>query len=427
MAKNKQRQKWLKQIKSGIADHDYSETVVNQIVNDNQALIDAEYQKHTPASSVINALLNKAAENSKYVKTTAKASEKSNAESVKEEQATKVAKADQSDTKKQAEQSDDKSPTANKPAKTVSVPVNNKTPVAKGRNVAVKVIFGVLLGAVLGCGVTSWYLTHGTTDNSQVVMHVNNKPFTSNDLVKLTGDKDYSGQLLNAYKMDVMAKALNDKYGTKEFKPTVDKEISYIQKRSGGDMQLALQQYQVNSLPQLRQRLYFQLQMQKYVESKITTKDLQNAYKDYLPNQKFSYIGFADAKSAKNALAHFKKVGYKKFAKENKKGLYDVTLNSVDSGLRKGQFTKIGNLKVHDAGLAQTQSGQYLLLIKMQSAKKGSYDSVKDQLRTAAKQEKLSDPNLTKNFIKDFNIKSNSKTGDDIIKAMKSTKSNSNN
>ena len=65
--------------------------------------------------------------------------------------------------------------------------------------------------------------------------------------------------------------------------------------------------------------------------------------------------------------------------------------------------------------------------ISWQSAKKGSYDSVKDQLRTAAKQEKLSDPNLTKNFIKDFNIKSNSKTGDDIIKAMKSTKSNSNN
>lgn len=424
MAKNKQRQKWLKQIKSGIADHDYSETVVNQIVNDNQALIDAEYQKHTPASSVINALLNKAAENSKYVKATAKASEKSNAESAKEDQA---AKADQADTKKQAEQSDDKSPTATKSAKTVSVPVNNKTPATKGHNVAVKVIFGVLAGAILGFGAASWYATNGTTDNSQVVMHVNNKPFTSNDLVKLTGDKDYSGQLLNAYKMDVMAKALNDKYGTKEFKPTVDKEISYIQKRAGGDMQLALQQYQVNSLPQLRQRLYFQLQMQKYVESKITTKDLQNAYKDYLPNQKFSYIGFADAKSAKSALAHFKKVGYKKFAKENKKGLYDVTLNSVDSGLRKGQFTKIGNLKVHDAGLAQAQSGQYLLLIKMQSAKKGSYDSVKDQLRTAAKQEKLSDPNLTKNFIKDFNIKSNSKTGDDIIKAMKSTKSNSNN
>ena len=418
MAKNKQRKKWLQQIKSGLADHDYSENVVNQIVNDYQTFIDQEFQKHTPAADVINSLLNKAVENNKYVKSSEDKPVSTNKAA--------ISKSDSNNTEPKNKEAPKVVSTPPATTHATSSAINSKS-ANKGHSAVLKVLAGVLCGAVLGFGVASWYACNGNTDNSQVVMHVNDKAFTSNDMAKMTGTKDYSGQLLNAYKMNIMAKALNDKYGTEEFKPTVDKEISYIKKRAGGDMQLALQQYQVSSLPQLKQRLYFQLQMQKYVESKITTQDLKDAYKDYLPNQKFSYIGFTDAKTAQKALNRFKKVGYKKFAKENKKGLYDVTLNSVDNGLRKGQFTKIGNLKDHDAGIAQAQSGQYLLIIKLESAKKGSYDSVKNQLKTAAKQTKLSDPNLTNDFIKDFKIKSNSKIGDDIIKSMKSAKSNNNN
>lgn len=419
MAKNKKMKQWLEQVRKELRKHSLNNESINKIIKDQHALINKEYQKNTSASDMAEQLDKLLAHSPEHLHATPKPI---NAE-VEDEQAKKVDNASASVKSDKIENKVKQTSTTVSPRNTSTTSLGQSTHHGKQKFSVVTLLGGLLIGAVLGVGGAFLYSANGVTDTSQVVLKINNHNISSNELVKMANGQDYSGQLLNAYKMNIMAKALNDKYGTKEFKPTVDKQIEYIKKQAKGDITLAFQQYQVSSLPQLRQRLFFQLQLQKYINSTITDQDMKKAYQDYLPDQKFSYIGFADPKLAQSALKSLKKDGYRKFAKKNKKGLYEVTLNSANNGLRNGQFSKIGNLKVHDGGIAQAQSGQYLLLIKLQSAKKGSYDSVKSQLRTVVKQEKLADPNLSAKFIKDFKIESNSKVGDKIISAMKSSKS----
>lgn len=411
---------WLGQVRKELHKHGSSNESINKVIKDQHALINKEYQKKTSATDMAEQLNKLLVHSSEHLQATVEpmntGKENKHPEKIDNTSSTS-AKNNKIDNKA-------KQTSTTVPPKNVSATsLEQSTHHGKQKFSIVTLLGGVLIGAVLGIGGAFLYSANGVTDTSQVVLKINDHNISSNELVKMANGQDYSGQLLNAYKMNIMAKALTDKYGTKEFKPTVDKQIEYIKKQAKGDITLAFQQYQVSSLPQLRQRLFFQLQLQKYINSTITEQDLQKAYQDYLPDQKFSYIGFADPKLAQSALKSLKKDGYRKFAKKNKKGLYEVTLNSANNGLRNGQFSKIGNLKVHDGGIAQAQSGQYLLLIKLQSAKKGSYDSVKSQLRTVVKQEKLADPNLSAQFIKDFKIKSNSKVGDKIISAMKSSKS----
>lgn len=420
MAKNKKMKQWLEQVRKELRKHSLSNESINKIIKDQHALINKEYQKNTSATDMAEQLDKLLAHSSEHLHA---APEPINA-GTENEHVKKVDNASSTSVKSNKIENQVKQASITVPPKNASATsLGQSTHHGKQKFSIVTLLGGLLIGAVLGVGGAFLYSANGVTDTSQVVLKINNHNISSNELVKMANGQDYSGQLLNAYKMNVMAKALTDKYGTKEFKPTVDRQVEYIKKQAKGDISLAFQQYQVSSLPQLRQRLFFQLQLQKYINSTITDQDMKKAYQDYLPDQKFSYIGFADPKLAQSALKSLKKDGYRKFTKKNKKGLYEVTLNSANNGLRNGQFSKIGNLKVHDGGIAQAQSGQYLLLIKLQSAKKGSYDSVKSQLRTVVKQEKLADPNLSAKFIKDFKIESNSKVGDKIISAMKSSKS----
>lgn len=419
---------WLKEVREELRKRSINDQSINKIIKDQHALIKKEYQKNTSATDMADQLDKLLVHSSEYSQAT---TEPMNIGKENRHPEKIDTKAENKDTEKTGTSSPSAKNAKNEDETKQSSAISQDNPVSSQVQVAqhkkqkfsvVTLLGGVLIGALLGICGTAVYSNNGMTDTSQVVLKINGKDLTSNEMVKMTGSNDYSGQLLNAYKTNVMAKALNDKYGSKEFKPAIDREVEYVKKHSGGDMQLTLQQYQVKSFPQLRKRLLFQLQLQKYIDSKVTNKDLKDAYKEYLPDQKFTYIGYADPKLAQKELKNLNKVGYTKFAKEHKKQMYDVTLNSANNGLRDGQFAKIGNLKVHDGGLAQTQSGQYLLIIKLKSAKKGSFDSLKPQLKSVAKQKKLSDPNLATQLINDFHIKGNSKVGNDIVSAMKADK-----
>lgn len=274
--------------------------------------------------------------------------------------------------------------------------------------VSIAAILG--LGFGLAGGVASF---HGGSP----VLSVDGHTYRTNDVVKSLATNSTT---TSAYRSVIMKDALNDKYGSDSINKKVNTQFAELQSKYKGTKWkqfLAANNFQSDT--DVKNALRSNIEMQKYLNSKVSDDDVKQTYKDFIPMQGIAYKVCKSKADAQKQVDEYNKNatkdGYKDWSKKN--APQTMTMSSINNTFSKDEFKELAGGKQYEAHVLKVKGqDQYVMVVLTDKQAKGSYDEEKAQIRELLETKLTTNQaKFGKQFVKDLNIKGQDEFGKNVV------------
>lgn len=274
--------------------------------------------------------------------------------------------------------------------------------------VSIAAILG--LGFGLAGGIASF---HGGSP----VLNVDGHTYRTNDIVKSLANNSTA---TSAYRSIIMKDALNDKYGSDAINKKVNTQFAELQSKYKGTKWkqfLAANNFQSDT--DVKNALRSNIEMQKYLNSKVSNDDVKQTYKDFIPMQGIAYKVCKSKADAQKQVAKYNKNatkdGYKDWSKKN--APQTMTMSSINNTFSKDEFKELAGGKQYEAHVLKVKGqDQYVMVVLTDKKAKGSYDEEKAQIRELLETKLTTNQaKFGKQFVKDLNIKGRDEFGKNVV------------
>ena len=283
--------------------------------------------------------------------------------------------------------------------------------------VSIAAILG--LGFGLAGGVASF---HGGSP----VLNVDGHTYRTNDVVTSLANNSTA---TSAYRSIIMKDALNDKYGSDAINKKVNTQFAELQsKYKGAKWKQFLAANNFQSDVDVKNALRSNIEMQKYLNSKVSDDDVKQTYKDFIPMQGIDYLVCKSKSDAQKQVDEYNKNatkdGYKNWSKKN--APQTMTMSSINNTFSKDEFKELAGGKQYEAHVLKVKGqDQYVMVVLTNKKAKGSYDEEKAQIRELLETKLTTNQaKFGKEFVKDLNIKGKDSFGKNVVNSF-TTPSNS--
>lgn len=283
--------------------------------------------------------------------------------------------------------------------------------------VSIAAILG--LGFGLAGGVASF---HGGSP----VLNVDGHTYRTNDVVTSLANNSTA---TSAYRSIIMKDALNDKYGSDAINKKVNTQFAELQsKYKGAKWKQFLAANNFQSDVDVKNALRSNIEMQKYLNSKVSDDDVKQTYKDFIPMQGIAYKVCKSKSDAQKQVDEYNKNatkdGYKNWSKKN--APQTMTMSSINNTFSKDEFKELAGGKQYEAHVLKVKGqDQYVMVVLTNKKAKGSYDEEKAQIRELLETKLTTNQaKFGKEFVKDLNIKGKDSFGKNVVNSF-TTPSNS--
>lgn len=283
--------------------------------------------------------------------------------------------------------------------------------------VSIAAILG--LGFGLAGGVASF---HGGSP----VLSVDGHTYRTDDVVKSLATNSTT---TSAYRSVIMKDALNDKYGSDSINKKVNTQFAELQSKYKGTKWkqfLAANNFQSDA--DVKNALRSNLEMQKYLDSKVSDAEVKKTYKNFIPMQGIAYKVCKSKSDAQKQVDEYNKNatkdGYKDWKKKN--APQTMTMSSINNTFSKDEFKDLAEGKQYQAHVLKVLGqNQYVMVVLTDKTTKGSYDEEKSQIRQLLETKLTTNQaKFGKEFVKDLNIKGKDTFGKNVVNSF-TTPSNS--
>lgn len=274
--------------------------------------------------------------------------------------------------------------------------------------VSIAAILG--LGFGLAGGIASF---HGGSP----VLNVDGHTYRTNDVVKSLANNSTA---TSAYRSIIMKDALNDKYGSDAINKKVNTQFAELQSKYKGTKWkqfLAANNFQSDA--DVKNALRSNIEMQKYLNSKVSDDDVKQTYKDFIPMQGIAYKVCKSKADAQKQVDEYNKNatkdGYKDWSKKN--APQTMTMSSINNTFSKDEFKELASGKQYEAHVLKVKGqDQYVMVVLTDKKAKGSYDEEKAQIRELLETKLTTNQaKFGKQFVKDLNIKGQDEFGKNVV------------
>lgn len=274
----------------------------------------------------------------------------------------------------------------------------------------------VLIAAILGLG---FGLAGGIASfhGGSPVLNVDGHTYRTNDVVTSLANNSTA---TSAYRSIIMKDALNDKYGSDAINKKVNTQFAELQSKYKGTKWkqfLAANNFQSDA--DVKNALRSNIEMQKYLNSKVSDADVKQTYKDFIPMQGIAYKICKSKADAQKQVDEYNKNatkdGYKDWSKKN--APQTMTMSSINNTFSKDEFKELAGGKQYEAHVLKVKGqDQYVMVVLTDKKAKGSYDEEKAQIRELLETKLTTNQaKFGKQFVKDLNIKGQDEFGKNVV------------